>query len=219
MDVSLLVWSLTVGAILLLVVVDLLTVSAKPHEVKFKEAASWSIFYIGLAIAFGIWVWAQYGDQKGTEFFAAYLVEKSLSVDNLFVFVIILAQFAVPGIYHQRILLFGVILALVLRTISIAVGAHGLIWALTVISYRITQKSFENPNPQVSIRAIMGGFMIKFLVIALAAFIYIFLQRKLVNLPALYLAALFYILYTTIEVRLLLKQLKNRSDAEKRSAP
>jgi cobalamin biosynthesis protein CobD/CbiB len=103
--------------------------------------------------------------------------------------------------------------------ISIAVGAHGLIWALTVISYRITQKSFENPNPQVSIRAIMGGFMIKFLVIALAAFIYIFLQRKLVNLPALYLAALFYILYTTIEVRLLLKQLKNRSDAEKRSTP
>ena len=54
MDVSLLVWSITVGAILLLVVVDLLTVSAKPHEVKFKEAASWSIFYIGLAIAFGI---------------------------------------------------------------------------------------------------------------------------------------------------------------------
>jgi tellurite resistance protein TerC len=62
----------------------------------------------------------------GTEFFAAYLVEKSLSVDNLFVFVIILAQFAVPGIYHQRILLFGVILALVLRTIFIAVGAAAL---------------------------------------------------------------------------------------------
>jgi len=126
MDVSILVWSLTVGAILLLVVVDLLTVSAKPHEVKFKEAASWSIFYIGLAIAFGIWVWNQYGSQMGTEFFAAYLVEKSLSVDNLFVFVIILAQFAVPGIYHQRILLFGVILALVLRTIFIAVGAAAL---------------------------------------------------------------------------------------------
>jgi tellurite resistance protein TerC len=126
MDVSILVWSLTVGAILLLVIVDLFTVSAKPHEVKFKEAASWSIFYIGLAIAFGIWVWNQYGSQMGTEFFTAYLVEKSLSVDNLFVFVIILAQFAVPGIYHQRILLFGVILALVLRTIFIAVGAAAL---------------------------------------------------------------------------------------------
>ncbi|MEY3973222.1 MAG: hypothetical protein RJA71_534 [Actinomycetota bacterium] len=126
MDVSLLVWSLTVGAILLLIIVDLLTVSAKPHEVKFKEAAGWSIFYIGIAIAFGMWVWSQYGSQKGTEYFAAYLVEKSLSVDNLFVFVIILAQFAVPGIYHQRVLLIGVVLALVLRAIFIAVGAAAL---------------------------------------------------------------------------------------------
>ena len=126
MDVSLLVWSVTVGAILLLVIADLLTVSAKPHEVKFKEAAGWSIFYIGIAIGFGIWVWQQYGSQMGTEFFAAYLVEKSLSVDNLFVFVIILAQFAVPSAYHQRVLLIGVILALVLRAIFIAVGAAAL---------------------------------------------------------------------------------------------
>ena len=126
MDVSLLVWSVTVGAILLLVIVDLLTVSAKPHEVKFKEAAGWSIFYIGIAIGFGIWVWQQYGSQMGTEFFAAYLVEKSLSVDNLFVFVIILAQFAVPSAFHQRVLLIGVILALVLRAIFIAVGAAAL---------------------------------------------------------------------------------------------
>ncbi len=126
MNVSLLVWAIIIGAILLLVIVDLLTVSAKPHEVKFKEAASWSIFYIGIAIGFGIWVWRYYGSQMGTEFFAAYLVEKSLSVDNLFVFVIILAQFAVPGIYHQRILLIGVILALVLRGIFIAVGAAAL---------------------------------------------------------------------------------------------
>jgi tellurite resistance protein TerC len=126
MDVSLLAWSITVGAILLLIIVDLFTVSAKPHEVKFKEAAGWSIFYIGIAIAFGVWVWSQYGSQKGTEYFAAYLVEKSLSVDNLFVFVIILAQFAVPSIYHQRILLIGVVLALVLRAIFIAVGAAAL---------------------------------------------------------------------------------------------
>ena len=126
MDVSLLVWSVTVGAILLLVIADLLTVSAKPHEVKFKEAAGWSIFYIGIAIGFGIWVWQRYGSQMGTEFFAAYLVEKSLSVDNLFVFVIILAQFAVPSAYHQRVLLIGVILALVLRAIFIAVGAAAL---------------------------------------------------------------------------------------------
>ena len=126
MDVSVLVWSVTIGAIVALIAVDLFTVSSKPHEVKFKEAASWSLFYVGIAVAFGIWVWQQYGSTAGTEYFAAYLVEKSLSVDNLFVFVIILAQFAVPSIYHQRILLIGVILALVLRGIFIAVGAAAL---------------------------------------------------------------------------------------------
>ena len=126
MDVSLLTWALVVGAILVLIVVDLLTVSRKPHDVMFKEAAIWSIFYIGVAIAFGVWVWQTAGSQFGTEYFAAYLVEKSLSVDNLFVFIIILTQFAVPSIYHQRVLMFGVILALVLRAIFIAVGAAAL---------------------------------------------------------------------------------------------
>ena len=126
MDVSLTIWAVTIAAILLLIVIDLLTVSAKPHEVKFKEAMTWSLFYIGIAIAFGIWIWQRYGATSGTEYFAAYLVEKSLSVDNLFVFVIILAQFAVPSIYHQRILMIGVILALVLRGIFIAVGAAAL---------------------------------------------------------------------------------------------
>ena len=126
MDVSLLTWAVVVGMILVLIVVDLLTVSRKPHDVMFKEAATWSIFYIGVAIAFGVWVWQTAGSQFGTEYFAAYLVEKSLSVDNLFVFIIILAQFAVPSIYHQRVLMFGVILALVLRAIFIAVGAAAL---------------------------------------------------------------------------------------------
>jgi len=126
MDVSLTVWSVTIGLIALLLLIDLFTVSSKPHEVKFKEAASWSIFYISIAVAFGIWVIQRYGSESGTEYFAAYLVEKSLSVDNLFVFVIILAQFAVPGIYHQRVLLIGVMLALVLRGIFISVGAAAL---------------------------------------------------------------------------------------------
>lgn len=126
MDISLLIWVVTVGTIIGFILLDLFTVSAKPHEVKFKEAAGWSIFYIGLAILFGIWIWFSFGSQSGTEFFAAYLVEKSLSVDNLFVFAIILAQFAVPSIYQQRVLLIGVILALVLRAIFIAIGAAAL---------------------------------------------------------------------------------------------
>ena len=126
MDVSNLAWALTIGAIAALILVDLFTVSSKPHDVMFKEATLWSIFYIGIAVIFGLWVWGSYGSQYGTEYFAAYLVEKSLSVDNLFVFVIILTQFAVPSIYHQRVLLIGVILALVLRAIFIAVGAAAL---------------------------------------------------------------------------------------------
>ena len=126
MSVSITVWSVTIGLIALLLLIDLFTVSSKPHEVKFKEAASWSIFYIGIAVIFGVWVYQRFGSDMGTQFFAAYLVEKSLSVDNLFVFVIILAQFAVPSIYHQRVLLIGVALALVLRGIFISVGAAAL---------------------------------------------------------------------------------------------
>jgi tellurite resistance protein TerC len=126
MNVSLTTWFVVIGAILALIVVDLLTVSRKPHEVKFKEAAGWSIFYIAVAVGFGVWVWQSSGSVYGTEYFAAYLVEKSLSVDNLFVFIIILAQFKVPSIYHQRVLMFGVLLALVLRGIFIAVGAAAL---------------------------------------------------------------------------------------------
>lgn len=126
MNVSLTTWLIVITAILLLIFVDLVTVSRKPHDVMFKEAAGWSIFYIALAVAFGIWVWQSAGSQFGTEYFAAYLVEKSLSVDNLFVFIIILTQFKVPSIYHQRVLMIGVLLALVLRAIFIAVGAAAL---------------------------------------------------------------------------------------------
>ena len=126
LNVSLTVWLVTLGLIVGMILLDLFTVSAKPHEVKFKEAASWSVFYIAIAIAFGIWVWVVYSATFGTEYFAAYLIEKSLSVDNVFVFAIILAQFAVPSIYQQRVLLIGVILALVFRAIFIAIGAAAL---------------------------------------------------------------------------------------------
>jgi len=126
MNVSLTTWLVVIAAILILIFVDLVTVSRKPHDVKFKEAAGWSIFYIALAIGFGVWVWQSAGSVYGTEYFAAYLVEKSLSVDNLFVFIIILAQFKVPSIYHQKVLMIGVLLALVLRAIFIAVGAAAL---------------------------------------------------------------------------------------------
>ena len=126
MQVSLTVWSITVALVALLITIDLFTASRKPHDVKFKEAILWTLFYVGISIGFGIWVWSTYGSKFGTEFFAAYLVEYSLSIDNLFIFVIILAQFAVPSIFHQRVLLIGVVLALVLRAIFIAIGAAAI---------------------------------------------------------------------------------------------
>ena len=119
-------WLITIAAIAVLVVLDFVTVSRKPHEVSFREAAGWSVFYIAIAVAFGVFIWVWQGSDLGTQYFAAYLVEKSLSVDNLFVFVIILTQFAVPSVYHQRVLLVGVVLALILRAIFIAVGAAAL---------------------------------------------------------------------------------------------
>ena len=135
MNVSMTVWLVTIGAILAMIILDLVTVSSKPHEVKFKEATLWSIFYIAVAVGFGLWVQTQYGDPWGTEYFAGYLVEKSLSVDNLFVFAIILAQFAVPSIYQQRVLLIGVIVALILRAIFIAIGAAVIAFAFTFVIF------------------------------------------------------------------------------------
>lgn len=126
MEVTFAIWAISVGAIIALVAIDFFTVSRHPHDVSFREAALWSIFYIAVAIAFGIGVWFWQGSALGTQFFAAYLVEKSLSVDNLFVFVIILTQFAVPSVLHQRVLLFGVMLALVFRAVFIAIGAAAL---------------------------------------------------------------------------------------------
>jgi len=123
MDLSITSWLVVIGLLAFLLLLDFVTVSRKPHEVMFKEAALWSIFYIAVAVLFGGWVWLQFGSDYGTEYFAAYLVEKSLSVDNIFVFAIILTQFAVPIIHHQRVLLFGVILAILMRAAFIAVGA------------------------------------------------------------------------------------------------
>lgn len=126
MNVSTWVWVATIVGVLGLIAFDFFMVSRTPHEVGVGEAARWSIFYIALAIVFGIGVFYFMGSQSGTEFFAAYLVEKSLSVDNLFVFAIILTQFAVPSVLQQRVLLIGIVLALVFRAVFIALGAAAL---------------------------------------------------------------------------------------------
>jgi TerC family integral membrane protein len=118
-------WAVSIAAVLVLIAVDFL-LTRRPHEVSLREAAGWSAFYIALPLGFGGWVWWQYGSGRGTEFLAGYLVEKSLSVDNLFVFMLLLASFAVPAALQQRVLLFGIVGALVLRGIFIALGAAAL---------------------------------------------------------------------------------------------
>ena len=126
METCLALWLVTIAGIVALMAVDFFAITRTPHEVKFKEAMWSSIFYVGVAIAFGVFIYLWQGSQYGTEYFAAYLVEKSLSVDNLFVFIIILTQFSVPFNLHQRVLLVGVALAIVLRGIFIAIGASAL---------------------------------------------------------------------------------------------
>ncbi|GAA0385246.1 TerC/Alx family metal homeostasis membrane protein [Micromonospora gifhornensis] len=118
-------WAITIAGVIALLVLDFV-VTRRPHEVSLKEALGWSAFYIALPLAFGAWVWSQYGRQEGIDYLAGYLVEKSLSVDNLFVFMLLLAAFAVPSVLAQRVLLFGIAGALVLRGIFIALGAAAL---------------------------------------------------------------------------------------------
>ena len=126
MHVPLWVWGATIAAILMLLVFDFFAHVRTPHEPSLKEAGGWSIFYVVIALIFGAGLWAVWGHDHGIEYFAGYVTEKSLSVDNLFVFVIIMASFDVPKAYQQKVLLVGVVIALILRTIFIALGAAAI---------------------------------------------------------------------------------------------
>jgi len=119
------VWAVTVAAILLLVAVDVRH-ARSPHVVSFREATQWSVAYIAAAIAFGLVLLVTAGGDVGSQYFAGWLIEKSLSVDNLFVFAVILSSFAVPAKHQQRVLLFGVLGALGLRVVFIALGAAAI---------------------------------------------------------------------------------------------
>jgi tellurite resistance protein TerC len=122
-NVSQLEWIITLGVTLAVLVFDIVFIARRPHEPTMRECAIALSFYVGLAIAFGIWVWNFHGGQFGLEFFAGWLTEYSLSVDNLFLFIIIMASFNVPKVYQQQALLVGIVLALVFRGIFIALGA------------------------------------------------------------------------------------------------
>jgi tellurite resistance protein TerC len=118
-------WTVTLLGIAALFALDL-ALTRRPHAVEMREAVRWSCFYVALPVAFGVWLWSAHGSERGLEFFTGYLVEKSLSVDNLFVFLLLLTAFAVPRELQQRVLLYGIVGALVLRGVFIALGAAAL---------------------------------------------------------------------------------------------
>jgi tellurite resistance protein TerC len=117
------VWGVTLGGLAVLLLLDLVIVDRKPHEVTTGEAAAWVSFYVACAIAFGLGVWVTAGHASAIEFFTGYVTEYSLSVDNLFVFMLIVGSFAVPRIHQHRVLLIGIVIALVMRGMFIAAGS------------------------------------------------------------------------------------------------
>src|SRR3712207_4881167 len=123
MDVSSLVWTLTIAGIAGLLLFDFVFHVRKAHVPTLREAAGWSALYVGIAIAFGVGVLVVGGTAMGTEYFAGYVTEKALSVDNLFVFLIIMTSFAVPRADQQKVLLFGIVFSLIARTGFIFLGA------------------------------------------------------------------------------------------------
>jgi tellurite resistance protein TerC len=116
-------WFATIAGILVLLAADLFIVDHNPHAIKVGEAARWVVFYVAAAILFGLGILFFSGGTYAGEYFAGYITEYSLSVDNLFVFVIIMSTFGVPAIHQHKVLLFGILAALVLRGLFIAAGA------------------------------------------------------------------------------------------------
>ncbi len=117
------IWAVTIAGFVLIIVADLILVDSRPHVFGTREATKWVLIYIGAAVAFGIGLIFWQSPQYAGEFFAGYLTEYSLSIDNLFVFVVLIASFAVPPELQHRVLLIGVVIALILRTGLIVVGA------------------------------------------------------------------------------------------------
>lgn len=165
MDVPVWIWATTVAGIIALLVFDFFAHVRTPHEPSLKEAGAWSAFYIVIALIFGVALWWVWGSERGVEYMAGYVTEKSLSVDNLFVFVIIMAAFDVPKAYQQKVLLVGVVIALILRAIFIALGAaaiehfswvfyiFGLFLIYTAISLARTDHSAdEDFEPNILVR-------------------------------------------------------------------
>jgi tellurite resistance protein TerC len=152
-----LLWTIFSVFVLGMLTLDLGVFSRRPHEVGFREAMSWSLVWVALAMLFNGWIYLRFGSQKALEFLTGYVIEKALSVDNIFVFVVLFAAFAVPKIYEHRVLFWGVIGAIVMRAIFIALGAaliarfHWVMYVfgaiLIVTGIRLILHRADDPDP------------------------------------------------------------------------
>ncbi|WFN91142.1 TerC/Alx family metal homeostasis membrane protein [Arcanobacterium wilhelmae] len=132
MHVDMWEWIVLGAVVIALILFDLLGHVRKAHEPTVGEAARWTALYVSLAVVFGVMTIVRHGGQFGAEFFAGYLTEYSLSLDNIFVFIIIIAAFRVPRLYQQKVLMYGIVIALVLRFVFILLGAaiiERFVWA------------------------------------------------------------------------------------------
>jgi tellurite resistance protein TerC len=160
MDVPLWAWLGVVAVILAMLAVDLLA-HRRAHVVSVREAATWSLLWVGLGVAFGVLVWQVYGAELAGQYFAGYVIEKSLAVDNVFVFAIIFSYFAVPRQYQHRVLFYGVLGALVLRAAFIAAGSVAIAsfsWVLylfgaflVLTGLRMARHRNEHADPETSV--------------------------------------------------------------------
>jgi tellurite resistance protein TerC len=149
-----LIWIITIAITIAFFVFEFFAHVRTPHEPTIGESARWSAFYIGLALLFGVGIGLVSGWDFGGEYFAGYLTEKALSIDNLFVFLIVMTGFAVPRRYQQKVLMIGIIIALIMRGAFIAVGAtliENYSWVfyifgalLLVLAYRQAFSSHES---------------------------------------------------------------------------
>jgi len=132
-------WAAFSAIVVLMLVVDLQVFHREAHKVHVKEALAWSIVWIAWGVLFGLWVWWRHGGQAGLEYFTAYLIEKSLSLDNVFVWMAVFSYFVLPAQYQHRVLFYGVLGAIVMRGIFIAAGVsllelfHWMLYVFGVI--------------------------------------------------------------------------------------
>ncbi|GAA3905606.1 TerC/Alx family metal homeostasis membrane protein [Actinoplanes auranticolor] len=164
------VWAVTVALLLGLLVLDFV-ITRRPHDVPMREAVGWTVFYLALPVVFGLVLWPLYGSGPSVEFFTGWVLEKSLSVDNLFVFMLLLTAFAVPKELAQRVLLYGIVGALVLRAVFIAAGAAVISagsWAfllfgaiLLITSVKILRQAGSSQDEEVEIDSMRSVRMMR----------------------------------------------------------